>query len=117
METEEFVDESEVEDLGGAGTHHEGHGHLVPPHKGGGRTKKNSLRQAADRLPKKYVYALDVARYNELYGEGNWTVEFWHEHVVIRKIMACYYEERTYTPVVAVGPERILYTDISELPY
>ncbi len=116
METEEFVDESEVEDLGGAGTHHEGHGHLVPPHKGGSRTKKNSLRQAADRLPKKYVYDLDVDKYNELYGEGNWTVDLWHEHILIRKIMACYYEERIYTPVVAVGRERTLCTECYENP-
>lgn len=114
METEEFVDESEIEDLGGVGTHHEGHGHPVTPNKGKSRTKKKSLRQAADQLPQKYVYALDVAKYNELYGEGNWTVEFWHEHASIKKITACYYEERTYTPVVAVGPERILYTECYE---
>ena len=117
-ETEEYVDESETEQ-GSDLPANEGHRGIVKKHdkrQGQPRKPYNTLQKATDTLPTNHVYDLDVKRLDEQYGEDNWRIVYWHSHKRIRCIMNPYYVEITYTPVVSVGLEHMLFTEWYENP-
>ena len=69
---------------------------------------KNSLKKSMESLPQEYVYDIDVALLDRLYGAGNWDIVLWHKHSTLEKIPVCYYTRNLYTPVISVGKERHL---------
>lgn len=69
---------------------------------------KNSLKKSMESLPQEYVYDIDVALLDRLYGAGNWDIVLWHKHSTIEKIPVSYYTRNLYTPVISVGSEKRL---------
>ena len=79
----------------------------------GGKKKsagKNSLKKSVENLPREILYLLDVAALNAEYGEGNWRIAFWRQHISVERIPVTYYAKYVYTPVISHGLEHMLDT-------
>lgn len=72
--------------------------------------RKSSLKKSIENLPREILYLLDIPALNAAYGEGNWRIAFWREHVSVEKIPVSYYARYTLTPVISSGLEHELYT-------
>ena len=72
--------------------------------------KRKSLKKSLERLPKEIVYLLDVDMLNTLYGEGEWRIAFWREHISLERIPVSYYARYILTPVISEGLGHFLHT-------
>ena len=97
---EDFEDESQDEDTDGSGKS----GRIVnfPGGKDENKDKgtetgkegkkknhgKSSLKKSIEGLPREIQYLLDVATLNAEYGEGNWRIAFWRQHISVERIPA-----------------------------
>ncbi len=59
-------------------------------------------------MSREIQYILDVATLNTEYGEGNWRIAFWRQHISVERIPAIYYAKYVYTPVISYGLEHML---------
>ncbi|MBR5377248.1 MAG: IS66 family transposase, partial [Lachnospiraceae bacterium] len=75
--------------------------------KGSGKT---GLKRSIENLPREILYLLDAAALNAAYGEGNWRIAFWREHISVEKMPVSYYARYILTPVISSGLEHELYT-------
>ena len=120
---EDFEDESQTEDSGDD-IPHIGKVISFPGNKGSckddersdgsaaGRKneKKNSLKKSLEKFPKEIVYQINIELLNSVYGEGNWRIAFWREHISLEKIPVSYYVKHTLTPVISFGLEHMIST-------
>lgn len=72
--------------------------------------RKSKLKESMENLPHEIVYDINFDLLNELYGEGNWRIAYWHKHETLEKIPVLYFVRETYTPAISVGLEHQLYT-------
>ena len=75
-----------------------------------GTKRQKSLKKSLERLPKEIVYLLDVDLLNTLYGEGEWRIAFWREHMFLERIPVSYYARYILTPVISEGLGHFLHT-------
>ncbi|MCR5453049.1 MAG: IS66 family transposase [Lachnospiraceae bacterium] len=67
-------------------------------------------KELLDRLPQQDRFLLDAEALDIEYGQRNWRIAFWRRHRVVEKNPVVYYTLNTYTPVISVGLEHMLYT-------
>lgn len=72
--------------------------------------RKSGLKKSIENLPREILYLLDIPALNAVYGEGNWRIAFWREHISVEKIPVSYYARYVLTPVISTGLEHELYT-------
>ena len=77
------------------------------------KNRKASLKKSLENLPREVLYLLDIENLNTLYGEGNWRIAFWREHISVEKMPVSYYARYILTPVISSGLEHELHT----IPY
>lgn len=139
--TEEFVDESDIEDndahdkndIGsivsleeykkcraeentdpGTKKNKKKNVSLSSPKSGNDKAPRLSkLYESLKDLPMQLVYDLDIDKLNEDYGEGNWRIARWHEHFVVEKVECPLYVRKILTPVISSGLEHRMTT----IPY
>lgn len=75
-----------------------------------GRKNGNSLKKSLEKFPKETVYQINVELFNSVYGEGNWRIAFWREHISLERIPVSYYVKHTLTPVISFGIEHMIST-------
>ena len=75
--------------------------------------RKSKLKKSIETLPREILYQLDIPALNAAYGEGNWRIAFWREHISLEKIPVSYYAKYVMTPVISSGLEHELHT----IPY
>ncbi len=121
---EDFEDESQDEDTDGSGKSgrivnfpgeketDENKGKIPGTGKEGKKKNlgKSNLKRSIENLPREIQYILDVATLNTEYGEGNWRIAFWRQHISVERIPATYYAKYVYTPVISYGLEHMLDT-------
>lgn len=78
-----------------------------------GSKAAGALKAVLDKLPRTTQYCIDIEALNREFGEYNWAIAYWHDHVKVEVRRATKYVHVTKTPVISVGLEHILYT----LPY
>ena len=64
---------------------------------------------ALDKLPKHFVYELDIEKLDALYGKGNWGIAYWDEVASIERTRRITYVNVICKPIISAGLERELH--------
>ena len=64
---------------------------------------------ALDKLPKHYIYQLDIEKFDALYGKGNWGIAYWDEVASIERTRPITYVNVVRKPIISAGLERELH--------
>jgi hypothetical protein len=83
---------------------------------GAKKSRKHGKKLAGKRdkdltnLPQSVQFRLDIEGLDQIYGEGNWRIAYWHNHRTVEVNPKTAYVLNSYSPVISVGLEHELIT-------